>query len=160
MIIWGSKAKEQPIGSGTFFCPSCTTDATYSVVRVSRYFTLYFIPLFPTSTLGEYVRCDTCRASLPDAVLRCTREEILEAKRQWVCPTCRHANPRSRTICLSCGRPHWQTPPPLPMVSASVPPPSEPPTVPAAGTCPVCGLVRAHRSGCANAPKPPPGFAA
>lgn len=52
-------------------------ESPYSYMRVSRYFTLYFIPLFPTSTLGHYVRCDSCKGELPEVVLQCSREEIL-----------------------------------------------------------------------------------
>ena len=30
MIIWGSRAKEAQIGSGTFYCPNCKSDASYT----------------------------------------------------------------------------------------------------------------------------------
>ena len=36
---------------------------------VKRFFTLYFIPLFPTETLGEYVECSACDATYEPVVL-------------------------------------------------------------------------------------------
>lgn len=127
MIIWGSKAKVTQIASGTFFCPSCKSDAPYEHMRVSRYFTLYFIPLFATSTLGEYVRCGSCRGELSDAVLRFTREELLLATQPWACGKCGNRNPVSSGNCLSCGAPKAVVPPPLPGAPAALPPPLPPP---------------------------------
>lgn len=114
MIIWGSKAKESQIGSGTFFCPNCMADSPYSHMRVSRYFTLYFIPLFPTSKLGEYVRCRSCNSELSDAVLSITREQMLLAMQPWTCLKCNNTNPRSQGNCLACGTPQFSQPPALP----------------------------------------------
>ena len=114
MIIWGSKAKESQVGTGTFFCPSCMADSPYAHMRVSRYFTLYFIPLFPTSTLGEYVCCRTCNGQLSNVVLTFTREQIILAVQPWTCVKCNNRNPSSQENCLSCGAPKSSQPPPLP----------------------------------------------
>ena len=124
MIIWGSKAKESQIASGTFFCPNCMADSPYSHMRVSRYFTLYFIPLFPTSTLGEYVRCCSCNGDLPNVVLNLTRDEILLAMRPWTCAKCNNRNASSQKNCLSCGASKSSQPPPLPPpLPPALPPP-------------------------------------
>ena len=32
-----------------------------SFKKVKNYFTLYFIPLFPISDLGEYIECRNCK---------------------------------------------------------------------------------------------------
>jgi hypothetical protein len=61
MIIWGSVGRESVVATGEFFCPHCSDTRQYKRVRVSRWFTLYFIPLFPTSTLGEFIRCTECK---------------------------------------------------------------------------------------------------
>lgn len=114
MIIWGSKAKEAQIATGTFFCPHCMVDVGYSHMRVSRYFTLYFIPLFPTSTLGEYVRCNGCRGEMIPAVIQFTREQIMESMQPWTCEKCGNRNPKSNAGCLSCGTLQQAQPPPLP----------------------------------------------
>lgn len=124
MIIWGSKAKVHQTGTGQFFCPNCVADTRYHHMRVSRYFTLYFIPLFPTSTLSQYVRCGTCRREFSDAALKWSREAILQALEPWVCTACGNRNPRSHTSCIGCGAFHNASPPPLP---PSATPPGLPP---------------------------------
>lgn len=103
MIIWGWKGKEHRIGSGRFFCPNCRSEAAYDHMRVSRYFTLYFIPLFPTSALGQYVRCCSCKAQLKEVVLKWTREQILSATQPWTCAKCNNRNPGSQSTCVGCG---------------------------------------------------------
>ena len=103
MIIWGSKAKEKTISSGPFFCPSCQLDATYDHIRVGRYFTLYFIPLFSMSTLGEYIKCRNCQAGFEPSVLDLSRTDILEATQPWRCARCGNRNSPAEDSCLGCG---------------------------------------------------------
>lgn len=69
MIIWGSKGCEKVVDQGQFHCPRCDEPRSYTHKRVSNYFTLYFIPLFPTSTLGEYVECYSCGETYKPEVL-------------------------------------------------------------------------------------------
>lgn len=61
MIIWGSRGMTSVKGSGKFHCFSCGSEQDYVLKKVEKYFTLYFIPLFPLETLGEYVECKQCR---------------------------------------------------------------------------------------------------
>src|SRR5215831_1653450 len=103
MIIWGSKAQERRISTGTFFCPQCAAQSSCTHLRVSRYFTLYFIPLFPTATLGQYVQCSRCGIQLSEAVLSWTPQQILELTRPWICSQCKNHNPASQARCLACG---------------------------------------------------------
>lgn len=132
MIIWGSRAKDQTIGQGSFFCPACKNQTGYSHQRVSRYFTLYFIPLFPTSTLGEYVRCGSCRAEMRPEVLRLTREQIEQVTAPWTCASCNNRNSHSERACVSCGTARGATtpPPPLPSTSAPDAETAQPPALP------------------------------
>jgi hypothetical protein len=69
MIIWGSKGKTTEIGKGQFYCPTCQSRKLYSHKEVGKYFTLYFIPLFRTSLLGEYIECQTCFTTFDKKVL-------------------------------------------------------------------------------------------
>lgn len=69
MIIWGSKGKTKIIGQGTFYCPRCQVKRFYKHHQVGKYFTLYFIPLFQTSKLGEYIECQTCFTPFEKSVL-------------------------------------------------------------------------------------------
>ncbi|MBN2554517.1 MAG: zinc-ribbon domain-containing protein [Anaerolineales bacterium] len=60
MIIVGMKGREKEIGSGTFYCPVCEASRRYTRYEVGRYFTLFFIPLFRISRMGEHIRCGIC----------------------------------------------------------------------------------------------------
>jgi hypothetical protein len=69
MIIWGSKGKTKDVGSGFFYCPRCQGRRQYIHKEVGKYFTLYFIPLFRTSMLGEFVECQSCLTPFETSVL-------------------------------------------------------------------------------------------
>jgi len=69
MIIWGWRTLTSTVFRGTFFCPDCAQQRPYSRRRMRRFFTLYFIPLFPTKTLGEYIECDACTSTYKETVL-------------------------------------------------------------------------------------------
>jgi Zn finger protein HypA/HybF involved in hydrogenase expression len=68
-LIWGTKVRFKTLMTGLFFCPRCGGDRTYARREAKRWFHLYYIPLFPTTTLGQQVRCETCQASYNEAVL-------------------------------------------------------------------------------------------
>jgi len=69
MIIYGTRGRESLIGTGQFFCPQCQAEQSFGHKRISRYFALYFIPLFPIATLGEYIECGGCRGEFSMEVL-------------------------------------------------------------------------------------------
>jgi hypothetical protein len=71
MIIWGTKCRNKVLNSGQFHCPTCGT-RMYKGLRVAKWFTLYFIPVFPMETLGDYVECQSCKQTF--------RSEVLEYK--------------------------------------------------------------------------------
>jgi hypothetical protein len=60
MIIWGSSTREIPVGGGECFCPRCSQRQPYTLIESKRYFTLYFIPLFPMYAQGRHVACNSC----------------------------------------------------------------------------------------------------
>ncbi|HXG11464.1 MAG TPA: zinc-ribbon domain-containing protein [Gemmataceae bacterium] len=72
MIIWGSCGKEVELSHGEFYCPDCDDKRLYVHKRLAKYFTLYFIPLFQTDNLGEYVECKTCHQQFKPEVLTYT----------------------------------------------------------------------------------------
>lgn len=69
MIIWGTRGKEKVQGEGSFYCPGCGGTSPYSHKVVKRWFTLYFIPVFPMETLGEYVQCGGCQGTYKPEIL-------------------------------------------------------------------------------------------
>jgi hypothetical protein len=60
MIIYGSRTISSTCGQGEFTCPLCKTRRAYSEIKNTRYFTLYFIPLFPMYAQGQHVQCHSC----------------------------------------------------------------------------------------------------
>lgn len=113
MIIWGYRNRLRTIGNGTFYCPQCRSHSQYQHVRVSRYFTLYFIPLFPMQTLGEAIRCGGCRGEFKQNVLALTQAQVEALTAPWNCAACGNRNPASEGVCLGCGVPRSAAPPPL-----------------------------------------------
>ena len=111
MIVWGSKNREKKLASVPFFCPSCQREGTATHAKLARYFTLYFIPIFPMQTFGEFVRCDSCQATFDPSILSASRADLLAAIQPWVCARCQNRNPASAETCIGCGT-HRNAPPP------------------------------------------------
>lgn len=78
-IIMGSRGRATTVGSGQFFCPHCRAQRPYAHKRLARYFTFYFIPLFPIEKQGELVECQFCHTSFDLSVLQPTGPLRLQA---------------------------------------------------------------------------------
>lgn len=63
MIIYGSRGIERTVESGTFHCARCGPNRPYQHREIRRWFTLYFIPVFPMYRAGEYLECGSCSAT-------------------------------------------------------------------------------------------------
>ncbi|MCO6550047.1 MULTISPECIES: hypothetical protein [Gilliamella] len=77
-IIFGTRGREVNERGGQFNCPNCcsqqniTTDEKqqkYTQIKVAKYFTLFFIPIFSYSTLGRYIKCNQCNNDYNENVL-------------------------------------------------------------------------------------------
>ena len=73
-ILFGTKGKTTDVARGQFFCPRCRGVRPYVRKKVTNYFTLYFIPLFPTHELSEFVTCQVCQTSYATDVLKPSAE--------------------------------------------------------------------------------------
>jgi len=69
MIIYGHRNKEIEQTTGMFQCPSCREQRAFKRVKVVRYFTLFFISLFPLGTMGEFIECQVCRRKYQTDIL-------------------------------------------------------------------------------------------
>ena len=58
-IIYGSRSRNRVMGQMQNACPQCKKEGFQTVVRSRRWFTLYFIPLFPFSKKTS-VHCNLC----------------------------------------------------------------------------------------------------
>jgi hypothetical protein len=104
IIIFGTKGVERTVDTGVFHCPNCRTEAQYTQRKITRFFTLYFIPVIPLGSLGELVRCDRCGSDYSTEVLRLGRHDVQQATVPWRCAVCNNVNPAEYTDCVSCGR--------------------------------------------------------
>src|SRR5262245_24745601 len=70
MIIYGYRNRSIEASRGHFNCPSCKMDREYVYINMVRYFTLFFIQLFPLGGLGSYVECQTCHSKFkPEEII-------------------------------------------------------------------------------------------
>ena len=69
MIIFGTRGRDSQVGQGRFNCPQCRMQRAYEHKSVKRYFTLYFIPVLPLGSAGEYVRCESCGGTFGTEIL-------------------------------------------------------------------------------------------
>ena len=61
MIVFGTKGRSFKIDSGQFYCPNCKTKKNFDKKNTQNWFTLYWIPIFPTgSKENEHIECETC----------------------------------------------------------------------------------------------------
>lgn len=69
MIIFGTRGVKSTMKEGQFLCPQCANDQKYKHKKVTKFFTLYFIPLIPLGQAGEFVECQTCKGTFIPRVL-------------------------------------------------------------------------------------------
>jgi ribosomal protein L37E len=59
MILMGYRTRNKVMGQLQYVCPRCQQNSYHAIVRSRRWFTLYFIPLFPLSKTTT-ARCNLC----------------------------------------------------------------------------------------------------
>lgn len=61
-LVWGSKGFIENLGTTGIncSCSNCQNDVTLEAKRIGRKFTLFWIPLFPTSS-KYYLLCPICQ---------------------------------------------------------------------------------------------------
>jgi tellurite resistance protein len=75
MIIFGTKHVRSTVNTGTFYCPVCKQKAPYKYIENRAFGHLFFIPLLPLGSDGEYVECQRCRRPFHPDVLAYDPEE-------------------------------------------------------------------------------------
>lgn len=69
MIIYGYRNRVIEQGTGNFYCPNCQARHQYKRKKIVRYFTLFFIPIFPLGMLSEYIECGVCGRTYKPEIL-------------------------------------------------------------------------------------------
>jgi hypothetical protein len=75
MIIWGTTNLKSTVGTGIFNCPQCQSEAPYTLKKATQFFTLYFIPLIPLGSQGQFVECNQCKGTFTEEILNYDPEE-------------------------------------------------------------------------------------
>ena len=106
LFIVGVKGVERDLASSVFHCPHCRIETPCTRRKVTRFFTLFFIPLIPLGSMGEIVRCDRCRTKFQPEVLRSFRSHENHQQPNWRCGSCGNINPDEYQACINCGTGH------------------------------------------------------
>jgi len=69
MILFGTRGVKSTIKLGSFNCPQCEESRSYRHQKVTNFLTLFFIPLIPLGSAGEYVECSDCKSTFVPQVL-------------------------------------------------------------------------------------------
>lgn len=69
IIIYGSRGVFSELSNGDFDCPHCQNHSSYRLRQIRRFFTLFFIPIFPVSSATRFVECDHCGSQFAESVL-------------------------------------------------------------------------------------------
>jgi hypothetical protein len=78
LLIFGFRMRGTTKSEGDFFCPKCGADRHYLLQRLRRWFTLFFIPIFPTGKeYGDQVKCTTCGSAFRPEVLNAPTSAML-----------------------------------------------------------------------------------
>ena len=80
LIIFGLRVFYRTIAQGTFYCRRCGGDRQYRKRSGRRWFTLFFLPVIPLNSVGEYIQCTTCRTRyVPDVLNQPTTAQMQAA---------------------------------------------------------------------------------
>jgi hypothetical protein len=59
-LVWGYRRISKTIHKGVLQCPLCKIETPYEFKIARKYFTLFWLPLFPYGKSVEYVECQRC----------------------------------------------------------------------------------------------------
>jgi hypothetical protein len=103
MLVIGVCTRNRDHTSAYFFCPVCRSRKHCTQGSRSSYFSLFFLPLIPLATLGEYYRCEGCQKLFdPDAKFPFDFGDHANP-RLWECTRCHSMNPSHAFRCQVCG---------------------------------------------------------
>lgn len=81
IIVWGSRTLTLTIGDGSFICPKCRTPHKFRHRLHKRFFTLYYIPIFPIGDGPDFVECAHCQGTFRPELLRYPAAEVKYQRR-------------------------------------------------------------------------------
>ena len=76
LILFGTKDRRKVEVKGQFICPKCGVERDYEAISVREWFTLFFVPIFPTANhegRETFVECRKCEEVYEVSVLEKSR---------------------------------------------------------------------------------------
>jgi hypothetical protein len=70
MIIWGFRSRNKVLGQASYVCQQCHQNSYHTFTRTQRWFTLFFIPIFPIRN-NTISCCNMCGIQF-----RITKEQV------------------------------------------------------------------------------------
>jgi hypothetical protein len=70
--------KEAELFEPHFYCPKCHVQTPYHVKRASIDFTFYYIPLFETKNLDEFIVCQVCKKGFDPKILKPSNQSLFK----------------------------------------------------------------------------------
>ena len=77
IFFFGTRSTRRRLQAVVFACSRCGIDREGTLIRIRRWFHIFFIPLIPIGQPREVVRCDTCTALYDPSVLQQPTTESL-----------------------------------------------------------------------------------
>ena len=74
--VLGQTEVTKTIDDGLFICPKATTERAYWHRRVRSWTTVFSVRLIPTRTVGEFVECFSCGATVDPRILTSTHPSL------------------------------------------------------------------------------------
>ena len=81
-VVWGRKGVVNVVSSGKFQCPMCNLQRAYELKEIRKYFTLFWIPLFPYGESIEYLECQCCKTAFDPQFFDINREKNVRIEEQ------------------------------------------------------------------------------
>ena len=72
LTLFGTKDRRRVEARGQFICPKCGVERDYEVISRREWFTMFFIPIFPTANdegKEYFVECRMCKRTYDTDVL-------------------------------------------------------------------------------------------
>jgi hypothetical protein len=81
ILLFGTKTKPEKKGAINFYCPQCYMETAASIIEVTKYFTFFFIPIFPYDD-KLYMQCNIC--GVGGEIKEEFREKMIESTKKMV----------------------------------------------------------------------------
>ena len=69
IIVWGTKWTISTLEEDFFICPVCNSNQGYELKQARKYFTFFWIPIFPLGKEHMYIECCSCGSNFHTRLL-------------------------------------------------------------------------------------------